>query len=288
MRSLALRSYRWRSFLIAWRSQPLVRVDFKDERPPEQCTAREPDAIRDFLFRFVAEEANSKNRLGVHRVELFYPASILADGTVLIDTPGVGSTHTHNTDSALQIIPECDAVLFVVSADPPITEVELDYLGRLLSKTSRIFFILNKADYLAPEEKVLPSSLRKSCANRDWTRTAPVFSVSARNALTAITSDSRPFLRGDRRRSVGDLVLHQSEHSGAAVQSLGPMLNLRLAQPDLLVDITSIPEMAERGAANATWPKSKQGSPLAASQPMAIMFSIGARSSPEIASQRGR
>src|ERR1700720_3425635 len=30
----------------------------------------------------------------------------------------------------------------------------------------------------------------------------------------------------------------------AGSQSLGPMLNLRLAQPDLLVDITSIPELA--------------------------------------------
>ena len=29
----------------------------------------------------------------------------------------------------------------------------------------------------------------------------------------------------------------------AGGQSLGPMLNLRLAQPDLLVDITSIPEL---------------------------------------------
>ena len=37
----------------------------------------------------------------------------------------------------------------------------------------------------------------------------------------------------------------------AGGQSLGPMLNLRLAQPDLLVDITSIPELTavtdERG-----------------------------------------
>jgi aerobic carbon-monoxide dehydrogenase medium subunit len=31
----------------------------------------------------------------------------------------------------------------------------------------------------------------------------------------------------------------------AGSQSLGPMLNLRLAQPDLLVDITSIPELVE-------------------------------------------
>lgn len=31
----------------------------------------------------------------------------------------------------------------------------------------------------------------------------------------------------------------------AGSQSLGPMLNLRLAQPDLLIDITSIPELTD-------------------------------------------
>ena len=36
-------------------------------------------------------QANPENRLGVARVELFYPAAILTNGTVPIDTPGVGS-----------------------------------------------------------------------------------------------------------------------------------------------------------------------------------------------------
>jgi aerobic carbon-monoxide dehydrogenase medium subunit len=50
-------------------------------------------------------------------------------------------------------------------------------------------------------------------------------------------------------------LLTQSDGMGKAVagcQSLGPMLNLRLAQPDLLVDITGIPELmlvAREGAA---------------------------------------
>jgi predicted GTPase len=135
---------------IAWRRKPLVVVHFKGESRAEEFDAQTPAAIRDVLFRFVAEEANPENRLGVERVELFYPADILIDGTVIIDTPGVGSTLQHNTEAALQVLPESDVAFFVVSADPPITEVELDYLRRLKSKTTRIFFVLNKADYLRP------------------------------------------------------------------------------------------------------------------------------------------
>jgi hypothetical protein len=172
---------------ISWSSEPLVRVRFLDGRKPEHFETAEPDAIRDFLFRFVAEEANPKNRLGVARVDLFYPAPILADGTALIDTPGVGSTFQHNTKTALQVIPECDAVLFVASADPPITQTELDYLRRLKAKTERIFFILNKVDYIgAAERKSVAEFLRKVLVENDlFPPEGKIFPTSARNGLIA-------------------------------------------------------------------------------------------------------
>jgi hypothetical protein len=96
---------------ISWRSSPSVCVRFADGRPAQELSADNPDAIREFLFRFVAEEANPKNTLRVDRVEVFYPAPVLADNTVLIDTPGVGSTFRHNTEAALQVLAECDAAV---------------------------------------------------------------------------------------------------------------------------------------------------------------------------------
>ena len=181
---------------IAWRREPLVVVHFRDEAPNEEFAVHTAEEIRNVLFRFVAEEANPENRLGVERVDLFYPADILADGTVIIDTPGVGSTLRHNTEAALQVLPECDAAFFVVSADPPITEVELEYLRRLKSKTTRVFFILSKADYLRPQEqrsvveflqKVL---LEKSLIDAD----GRIFCVSARDGLDAMRSGNNQAL----------------------------------------------------------------------------------------------
>jgi Dynamin family len=72
---------------ISWAEKPVVRVTFSDGSPPERFQDREVSAIRDVLSRFVAEEANPKNKLNVERVDFFYPAPILRDGTVLIDTP---------------------------------------------------------------------------------------------------------------------------------------------------------------------------------------------------------
>ena len=84
--------------------------------------------MREKLTAFVTEEANPRNVLNVARVDVFLPAQLLERGVVLIDTPGVGSTHRHQTAAADAVLPECDAALFVVSADPPITEIEIDYL----------------------------------------------------------------------------------------------------------------------------------------------------------------
>jgi predicted GTPase len=172
---------------IAWRRQPLVVVTFKGEARREEFAVHTADEIRKVLFRFVAEEANPENRLGVERVDLFYPADILAGGTVIIDTPGVGSTLRHNTEAALQVLPECDAAFFVVSADPPITEVEIEYLRRLKSKTARVFFILNKADYLRPDERrSVAEFLQKVLAEKSLIDAhGEIFCISARDAMDA-------------------------------------------------------------------------------------------------------
>ena len=172
---------------IAWGPELRVVVHFKSDRPDEEFPAQAIDAIREVLFRFVAEEANPKNYLGVERVDLLYPADILADGTALIDTPGVGSTLRHNTEAALQVLPECDAAFFVLSADPPITEVELDYLRRLKTKIARVFFILNKADSLSPDEqRAAVQFVRKVLGENSLIgANGPIFCVSARHGMAA-------------------------------------------------------------------------------------------------------
>lgn len=182
---------------IAWRDEPLIRVQFADARSAEQFTVNSADGICEILFRFVTEEANPENRLGVERVELFYPASILVDGTVLIDTPGIGSTLAHNTEAALRILPECDASLFIVSTDPPITEAELDYLHRLKPKLGHMFFVVNKVDYLTSgEQGAVTAFLRKVLGEESLIDSAaPIFGVSARLGLLAKRDHDREALK---------------------------------------------------------------------------------------------
>ncbi len=131
-----------------------IRVLFENNDDSEKIYF--PNSIeqfKDILFNFVTEEGNPENKKNVREVIVGIPGNRLLDNrVVLIDTPGIGSTYAHNTQVTLNFLPQCDAALFVVSADPPITQVEMEFLQEVYTKIPRLFFVLNKIDYLDCDE----------------------------------------------------------------------------------------------------------------------------------------
>jgi len=96
------------------------------------------------LADYITEAGNPGNKRQVASVELAYPSSFLETGIVLIDTPGIGSTHAHNTRTTEGYLEQVDAAIVVFSVDPPITEVESEFLRRIKEEMPKLFFILNK------------------------------------------------------------------------------------------------------------------------------------------------
>lgn len=108
--------------------------------------------MHDALTEYVSEERNPKNRKCVKEAVIECDNPILKNGTVLIDTPGFGSTFVHNTKTTVDLIRGCDAVLFLLSADPPFTQTEVEFLKEMKRYVPRIFFIVNKIDQITAEE----------------------------------------------------------------------------------------------------------------------------------------
>ncbi len=164
-----------------------ARVVFSSDNSSIERVAASAKDLNEFLATYVTEEANPANQLGVSRVEVFHPAPILRAGVVLIDTPGIGSTHRHNTEATLNFIPQCDAALFVMSPDPPITEVEVEFLKEVRSRIGRVFYVLNKADYLTDSDRtMIMQFLRHELFDQaDTASDVNVLPVSARLGLEA-------------------------------------------------------------------------------------------------------
>lgn len=171
---------------LSWGPKRLVRVIFLDVHT-EECSSENVQELNAFLARYVTEEGNSKNHLGVSRVEVAHPSPLLHRGVVLIDTPGIGSTFQHNTEATLKFLPQCDGALFLISADPPITQVEIEFLKAVHNRAARIFFIMNKLDYLDEGERKAAIEFFQAVLREHLQSDGPVpvFPVSARQGLEA-------------------------------------------------------------------------------------------------------
>lgn len=83
------------------------------------------------LADYVSEAANPRNTKMVRRARVRLAADLLADGAVLVDTPGLGSVHTHNSAAAEEAIEDTDGAVLVLSAEAPLAERERALLHRL-------------------------------------------------------------------------------------------------------------------------------------------------------------
>jgi GTPase SAR1 family protein len=223
---------------------PRVRIKHLDGRPADEFIGTSTEERNAYLAGFVTEKGNPQNRVGVAEVQVDLPAPILSGGVVLIDTPGIGSTYRHNTTATLNFLHQCDAALFMVSADPPITEVEIEFLRQVKETVPRLFFVLNKIDYLdAGElEEALSFHKRVLAEQTGWNSAYPVFCVSARKGLEAKRAENCDrwtdsgmarlesflvdFLAGEKFTALTDVVLRRAiDLFDAVLMELGIALN---------------------------------------------------------------
>lgn len=105
------------------------------------------------LAEYITEKGNPRNQKHVREVEISYPSEYLRDGVRIIDTPGVGSVYSHNTEVAYNYLPQVDAAVFVVTVDPPLSAAEHDFLRDIREYVHKLFFVLNKIDYVEEAER---------------------------------------------------------------------------------------------------------------------------------------
>ncbi|HIJ76372.1 MAG TPA: hypothetical protein HPP81_06610 [Deltaproteobacteria bacterium] len=113
------------------------------------------------LPAFITERENPQNKKEVKEVTVFYPSQYLKGGVRIIDTPGAGSVYSHNTEAAYAYLPYVDAGIFVISADPPLSRSEHQFLKDVREFVDKVFFVLNKIDQVSDSDQ--KESLEFTC-----------------------------------------------------------------------------------------------------------------------------
>ena len=168
--------------IMTWGEALRIKVYFNDGKVAEIKS--------ESLVEYVTEKGNPKNMKDVHEVILTYPSPYLKDGVRLIDTPGVGSIYQHNTDVAYQYLPKSDAALFLLSVDQPMSKAELDFLKDVKEYSNKIFFVLNKADYLRENDLKESIEFSRNGLKEAMSSEVKLFPVSARLALEGTAAKS--------------------------------------------------------------------------------------------------
>lgn len=152
--------------------------------PVEQVVARFADGSErtlpmSALPGLVTEDANPGNVRGVRTVEVQLPTG-LPDGVELVDTPGVGSVHEHNTAEAETALGNMDAAVFVLTADLPISASERAFLRSVRGRAVRLFCVLNKVDRLDAAELQESLGFTRRVLDAELGADMPIHPLSAR------------------------------------------------------------------------------------------------------------
>jgi GTP-binding protein EngB required for normal cell division len=141
-------------------------------------TAR-PIPVAD-LALYVAERENPGNQKQVAAVEVELPALEGLAPLGFVDTPGLGSALVHNTQAALQWLPNVGAALVAVSADAPLSERDEALISELRRHTPRIVLLLTKADLLTEAQRAEVLEFVRRESRRRWQTDFPLFFYSIR------------------------------------------------------------------------------------------------------------
>ena len=151
-------------------------VHFADGRREERPVSE--------LGNYVTEPRNPGNGLDVElaRVELDHP--LLRAGIELVDTPGIGSVHSHNTQITRDFLPRVDVAVCVLDAGQPLTERERELFLEASQRVPRLLFVVNKIDHVdAPDRQVAERFVRSGLRELSFGVEPEVFAVSAREHL---------------------------------------------------------------------------------------------------------
>src|ERR671912_2740298 len=108
-----------------------------------------PTTSRITLLRHADEPVEKGRRDEV--LEKGYPNDFLRE-IAIVDTPGTNAIIRHHEELSRGFVPRSDLVLFVTSAERPLTESEREYLEMIRDWGKKIVLVVNKVDLLHEEK----------------------------------------------------------------------------------------------------------------------------------------
>lgn len=187
---------------VRYGSRPHAVLNFKNAGLPREIPLSQ-------LPEYVTQQSNPGNVKRVAYAEIQLPLELLRRGLFFVDSPGLGSSITENTETTERFFPEADAFVLITSYDSPLSEEEDRALQRIRQADRVLFVIVNKQDTVSPSERgEVLEFVKERLARYFFSREPLVFSVSARQALDGKQSGNDELVESSGIRLLEDALFH--------------------------------------------------------------------------------
>ncbi|KAJ0520276.1 putative dynamin GTPase [Helianthus annuus] len=127
-----------------------------------------------------------------------YISAPILEHMIIVDTPGTNVILQRQQRLTEEFVPRADLLLFVISADRPLTESEVAFLRYTQQWKKKVVFVLNKSDiYQTPTELEEAIGFIKENTQKLLQNEVILFPVSARSALKRKLNVSNDELAGN-------------------------------------------------------------------------------------------
>jgi predicted GTPase len=184
-----------------------------------------PQHVREY----VTEELNPANSKNVECVEVIGPFPGFDRDLVLIDTPGAGSIHEYHDDIIRAVIPQSDAVVFLVTAQMPLDQDELELLRQLReADVQKIIFSINRVDQVPPAELEQAEAHNRGLLQQVGLAVDRIHRISAKRAfegdlvgsgLESLLDEVRQLLRDGKAKILAERTVSRIKAAVAPVLS---------------------------------------------------------------------
>lgn len=133
------------------------------------------------IHQFIAEKENPGNEKQVSLLKVDLPELAHTRMLRFVDMPGLESALAHNTEAALNWLPNVTLALVAVSVDPPLSQHDIDLLKRIYHYTPKVSILLTKVDLLTESERAEVISFVRDRLSQTFGVAPQIFPYSVRS-----------------------------------------------------------------------------------------------------------
>ncbi len=135
---------------------------------------------------YVDEARNAENHKRAALVTVELPTLGRFRGVRFVDTPGLESVLSHNTDASLGWLPNVGLAIVAVGVDPPLSQRDIELIRQLSRYTPNISLLLTKVDVLQENEQRQVEEFVRKQLTRHWDGRVPIYPYSIRPGYEAL------------------------------------------------------------------------------------------------------